>query len=277
MRASTVPFFRRVAILDSVSESTYPAGFRLPRHFHRSAYLCFVSSGGFSEQHGRNVETYDRSACVFRPPNDEHANEFADAGAVCVNVDINDSLLERLREIGAGDGRLTLRSPFIQQLRGRLYDELAAPDEMSGMVVESLATEILVFASRREKEPRVRSRWVEKAQRMIEAEFAEPLSLARIARTVGVHPVHLSRQFRAAHGCTVGDYIRQVRVAFVRRQLTATDTPIAHIALTAGFSDQSQLTRTFRRLTGRTPAAFRQRVGGPSPRDSGERVARSAG
>lgn len=257
MRASTVPFLRRVAIFDSVSESTYPAGFRLPRHLHRSAYLCFVRSGGFSEQHGRNVETYDRSACVFRPPNDEHANEFADAGAVCVNVDINDSLLNRLREIGAGDGRFTLRSPFIQQLRGRLYDELAAPDELSVMVVESLATEIMAFASRRQKDSRGRWRWVEKAQQMIDADFAEPLSLARIARTVGVHPVHLSRQFRAAHGCTVGDYIRQVRVSFARRQLTATEAPIAHIALAAGFSDQSQLTRTFRRVTGKTPAAYR--------------------
>jgi len=259
MSASTAAFpaFQRVAILDSVTESTYPARFRLSRHVHRSAYLCFVRKGGFTEQHGRCVETYDRSACVFRPPNDEHANEFPDAGAVCVNVDIGDSLLDRLRELGLGDRRFAVQSPFIQQLRGRLEYELAAPDDLSGMIVESLVTEIMVFASRRRKDSHVRRHWVEKAQRMIEADFTEPLSLARIARAVGVHPVHLSRQFRASHGCTVGDSIRQVRVAFAREQLTATDAPIAHIALTAGFSDQSQLTRTFRRVTGTTPAAYR--------------------
>jgi AraC-like DNA-binding protein len=46
-------------------------------------------------------------------------------------------------------------------------------------------------------------------------------------------------------------------VAFARQQLAATEAPIAQIALTAGFSDQSQLTRTFRRVTGTTPAAYR--------------------
>jgi AraC family transcriptional regulator len=259
MSASTVAFpaFQRVAILGSVTESTYPGGFRLSRHVHGSAYLCFVRKGGFTEQHDRRVETYDRSACVFRPPNDEHANEFPEGGAVCVNVEISDTLLDRLRELGYGETRFAVQSPFIQQLRGRLDDELAAPDDMSSMIVESLVTEIMVSASRRRRDTHVRRRWVEKALRMIEANFGEPLSLARIARAVGVHPVHLSRQFRASHGCTVGDYIRQVRVAFARQQLAATETPIAHIALTAGFSDQSQLTRTFRRVTGTTPAAYR--------------------
>lgn len=252
------PPFQRVAILGSVAESTYPPRLRLPQHAHRSAYLCFVRKGGFTERHGSSVETYDRSACVFRPPDDEHANDFAEAGAVCVNVDIGAALLERLRERDLGRARFTVRSPFVQHLRARLYDELAAPDELSDMIVETLATEIMLFAARRQKDsPVPRCRWVEKAQRMIEADFAGPLSLAGIARTIGVHPVHLARQFRAVRGCTVGDFIRQVRVAYARRELAATDAPIAEIAFHAGFADQSQLTRTFRRLTGRTPAAYR--------------------
>lgn len=250
--------FQRVAILSSVTESKYPARFRLPRHAHRSAYLCFVSEGGFTEKYGRSVETYDRWACAFRPPDDEHANDFADSGAVCINVDISGVLFDRLREVGLGERRFTLRSPFIQQLRGRLYDELAAADDMSAMIVESLAAEIMIFASRREQvSPARRHRWLQKAERMIEDGFAEQLSLSSIATAVGVHPVHLARQFRASHGCTVGGYIREVRVAYARKQLASTDAPIADIAITAGFSDQSQLTRTFRRLTGQTPAAYR--------------------
>ena len=72
-----------------------------------------------------------------------------------------------------------------------------------------------------------------------------------------MHPVHLARQFRASQGCTVGEYIRRVRVGFARRELVMTDKPIAEIALSAGFFDQSQLTKTFKRVTGRTPAAYR--------------------
>jgi AraC family transcriptional regulator len=259
MSSATVGFeSRRVELLDSVSETTYPPRLRLPRHAHSSAYLCFVKDGGFTERQGRRVETYDRTWCVFRPPNDEHANEFNAAGAVCLNIDIGDSWLQRFHELGLTDRRLSVQSPFVAQLSGRLDDELRATDSASQVVIESLAAEVLVFASRRHDRLRVRrSRWLEKARQMIECEFASPLSLAGIASAVGIHPVHLARQFRAVHGCTVGDYVREVRVAFARRQLNGTDVPIAEIALSSGFFDQSQLTRAFKRVTGRTPAAYR--------------------
>lgn len=249
---------RRVELLHSVTETTYPPRLRLRQHAHSSAYLCFVRDGGFTERQGRRVERYDRSWCVFRPPHDEHANEFDAAGAVCLNVDIGDSWLQRLGELGLTHRRLGVQSPFVAQLRGRLEDELRAPDSASAVVVESLAAEVLVFAARSGERARVgRSRWLERAQQMIECEFASPLSLARIASAVDIHPVHLARQFRAVHGCTIGDYIREVRVAFARRQLITTEVPISAIALSSGFFDQSQLTRAFRRVTGRTPAAYR--------------------
>ncbi|MFL6245881.1 MAG: helix-turn-helix transcriptional regulator [Thermoanaerobaculia bacterium] len=245
-------------LLDSVTETTYPPRLRLRQHAHASAYLCFVKDGGFTERQGRRVEQYDRTWCVFRPPHDEHANEFDEAGAVCLNIDVGDSWLDRLREPGLTDRRVSVQSPFVAQLRGRLEDELRAPDSASSVVVESLALEVLVFAWRNDERSRVqRSRWLEKARELIECDFASPLSLARIASVVDIHPVHLARQFRAVHGCTVGDYIREVRIAFARRQLTTTDVPISEIALSSGFFDQSQLTRAFKRVTGRTPAAYR--------------------
>ena len=47
---------RRVELLDSVVETTYPPRLRLRRHAHSSAYLCFVREGGFTERQGRRVE-----------------------------------------------------------------------------------------------------------------------------------------------------------------------------------------------------------------------------
>ena len=130
-----------------------------------------------------------------------------------------------------------------------------------GLVIEALTTEVLVFGLRatlRRDEPRS-STAARRARQIIENEFASPLSLARIAAEVGVHPVHLARQFRATQGCTVGEYIRAARVAFARQQLTSSGDSIAEIAIDAGFADQSQLSRSFKRITGETPAAYRAR------------------
>lgn len=260
--ASDGPFgtlLRRVDLRASVLTSTaYPARLRLPTHAHTGAFLLFVRNGGFIERHGTASDRFERFTWIYRPAYDEHANEFDDEGAVLTAIDLSADWVERLRDAGFAGDRFRVRSPLVDQLGDRLYSELVAPDSMSEMVIESLATEVIVFASRSARSGgNERNRWPERARRLIEEEFSSPLSLAGIAAAVGVHPVHLARQFRALHGCTVGEYIRRVRVSFAGRELVTSDKPIAEIALAAGFFDQSQLTKTFKRVTGRTPAVYR--------------------
>jgi AraC family transcriptional regulator len=261
-RALEGPFgtlLRRVELPASALTSTaYPTRLCLTPHAHVAAFLLFVRDGGFLEQHGQRSERCDRFTCIYRPAYDEHANAFDEGGAVLAAIDLSPTWIARLREAGFAGERFRVRSPFVQQFGDRLDAELAAPDLMSEMVIESLVTEVIVFASRfGRKSSGGRNAWPERARRLIEEEFTSPLSLAGIASAVGVHPVHLARQFRASQGCTVGEYIRRVRVAFARRELVMTDKPIAEIAHSAGFFDQSQLTKTFKRVTGRTPAAYR--------------------
>ncbi len=249
---------RRVDLHGSVLTSTaYAPQVHLPQHAHTSAFMVFVRDGAFGEQYGRRSERYDRWSCIYRPQLDEHANDFGEGGAILTAIDVGAAWVERLREAGFSGERFSVRSPFVQQFRDRLEAELAMPDSMSDMIVEALATEIIVLGTRcAEKRERPRA---ERARRLIEEHFASSLSLSVIANAVGVHPVHLARQFRASHGCTVGEYIRRVRVAFARQELVASDKPIAEIALAAGFSDQSQLTKSFKRITGETPGACRAR------------------
>jgi AraC-like DNA-binding protein len=99
---------------------------------------------------------------------------------------------------------------------------------------------------------------------LLEARFTESLRLAEIADAVGRHPVYLATSFRRAYGETIGDCVRRLRVERARRELEQSDAPIADVALTAGFANQSHLTRTFRKVTGMTPAAYR-RLSGTAP------------
>jgi len=221
----------------ALTSTAYPPRLRLTPHAHTAAFLVFVREGGFLEQHGYRSESCDRFSCLYRPAYDEHANEFDEGGAVLTAIDLSPAWIARLRDAGFAGERFRVRSPFVQQFADRLDAELTAPDSMSEVVIESLVTEVIVFASRSaSKKDGGRSAWPERARRLIEEEFASSLSLAGIASAVGVHPVHLARQFRASQGCTVAEYIRRVRVGFARRELVMTDKPIAEIAFSAGFS-----------------------------------------
>jgi AraC family transcriptional regulator len=83
-----------------------------------------------------------------------------------------------------------------------------------------------------------------------------------LARDVGVHPVHLAQAFHKSYYCTVGDYVRQLRIEYARHELVASETPIIQIALAAGFCDQSHFTRTFKRIVGVAPSQYRESLRG---------------
>ena len=103
------------------------------------------------------------------------------------------------------------------------------------------------------------ARWLRCALDYIHAHATDSIGLAEVAREAGVHPVYFARAFRAQTGLPVGAYLRKLRVDQAAEKLASTNLSIADIALAAGFSDQSHLTRVFRALTGVTPATYRQR------------------
>jgi AraC family transcriptional regulator len=133
-------------------------------------------------------------------------------------------------------------------------------DEISPLAIEALALELLAEGAR--LAPNVVTTapppWLQQIDDLLRSEFIEPLTLDRIAGSVGVHPSHLARVFRRAHGCTVGDYLRNLRIEFACDRLRTTDASLVEIALAAGFSDQSHFSKTFKRQTGMSPAIFKK-------------------
>ena len=80
------------------------------------------------------------------------------------------------------------------------------------LAIEGLALETLAVVSRKQIIPEQRPpRWLQEVKELLHARFLDNLSLAVIsqAQGVGVHPVHLCREFRRHYSCTVGEYIRR--------------------------------------------------------------------
>jgi AraC family transcriptional regulator len=95
---------------------------------------------------------------------------------------------------------------------------------------------------------------------ILHARYTQPPGVVQVADEVGVHPLHLARVFRRTYGCSVGEYVRRLRVEFACRELTRGGRSLAAIALEAGFCDQSQFCHTFKRHVGITPSQFRRQA-----------------
>ena len=144
-------------------------------------------------------------------------------------------------------------------LASRLYRELYATDAASSLVVEGLLLEIVAEVARyipggaRSKPPS----WLGQARELVSTNFSESLSVNAVAEVVGVHPVHLSREFRRYYHQSIGEYVRRLRIEFACREMAGSETPLLEIAVAAGFADHGHFTRTFKRLTGLTPSQYR--------------------
>jgi AraC-like DNA-binding protein len=90
----------------------------------------------------------------------------------------------------------------------------------------------------------------------LEADFAEPWTLAALADSVGTSRFVLSRSFRRTHGIGLHDWLMDLRLNHARRWIAAGMAP-AQAAAAAGFADQSHLARRFKRTYGVTPGDFR--------------------
>jgi AraC-like DNA-binding protein len=83
--------------------------------------------------------------------------------------------------------------------------------------------------------------------------------LEDIADYCGISRYHLSRIFREAAGKNIRDYIIEARINAAKDLLLNTSDTISSIAAVLQFCDQSYFAASFRRRTGMTPRAYRNR------------------
>ncbi len=250
---------RRDLIAFSLSESVYAKGLKLSKHCHAHAYLSYVLTGSYIEKYADRECICSEGALRFLPPAEFHENDYG-AGARCLLVKIEPSALDRL-----GEHSPVLSSPgevaglASSWLANRLYREFVAEDDVAPLAMEGVLLEILAESARAIGEGNAAHApaWLRRVREALEDSYLQAPSLADLAAIAGVHPVHLSREFRKHYQSTIGEFIRKRRIEHACKMLASSETALSEIALACGFSDQSHFCAMFKGHTGLTPAKFR--------------------
>lgn len=233
-------------------------GRRLPTHAHERAYFSLLWRGGYAERFGRTQVVCSARAAWFHPPGIVHRDEIAAGGASFLVVEIGDALYRRaLAEGPIAGSRHDLRGGELALAAARLSRECRDAAHASPLVIEGLVLEMLGIVARPAR-GEAEAPWLTRVLDRLRQDPAPRVTVAELARHEGVHPVRLARAFRRRLGVGVGEYVRALRVRQVEERL-ADDVPLADLALAAGFVDQSHMTREFKRVTGQTPGAVRER------------------
>ncbi|OZI32424.1 AraC family transcriptional regulator [Bordetella genomosp. 10] len=165
----------------------------------------------------------------------------------------------------------SVRDPVIERLTQSLVLELdMAAHPAQTLIIDSLSTALGAHLLRKYNafEARESSRdrslgqiEIARLTAFIEDNLDQPISLDDLAAIVNVSRFHFSRLFKRTVGVSAIHFVERCRILRAQSLITGTDLPLAEIALTTGFSDQSHFTRRFHRHVGCTPAAYARAQG----------------
>ena len=144
--------------------------------------------------------------------------------------------------------------------------ELTAGGAGGALAAESLANVLAVHLIRHVSAPRRPERGRDGALprgrlravvEYIEEHLDACPTLEQIAAVARLNSCHFARQFKTATGLPPHQYVIMRRVERAKQLLQAgAELSLAEVAAHAGFSDQSQFCRHFKRLVGATPRQF---------------------
>ena len=83
-------------------------------------------------------------------------------------------------------------------------------------------------------------------------------AVARVAQVAGIAERTLERRFKAATGCSLLEYLQNLRIEQAKQLLESGPTAIDEVSASCGYADASFFRRLFKRLTGLTPGQYRR-------------------
>ncbi|MGH7016667.1 MAG: helix-turn-helix domain-containing protein [Caulobacteraceae bacterium] len=188
-----------------------------------------------------------------------------------------------LQDLDLDPARVSLRyeainyDPFIEQVALAVSREMSAETSAGRLLVESLGLSLSAYLVHRFPEAPLGAKSLGPLgkpidhQRMtrvlefIDARIDQPFTVADLATVACMSPAHFARSFKTTVGRSPHQFVSRMRLELAKQMLADRDRSIVDIALSTGFSSQSNFSRAFRDSTGATPGDYRSSQSGARP------------
>ncbi len=94
----------------------------------------------------------------------------------------------------------------------------------------------------------------------VEAHLTDRLTVDSVSRGTHISPSGIYKAVKSSFGCTLGEYIRTLRIERSLEFLADDSLSIEKVAESVGFSDPAYYSRSFKRIYGISPLKYRKRL-----------------
>lgn len=227
-------------------------------HAHQNPHFSFILEGGNLEQRKGFSTDCLPGRVLFYHSGELHQNVNVLYPSKNFNVEIDENFLSKydLTEL-AIDSKLVSDSE-IKFTMLRIYKEVIYQSEITELAVHSLILGTITKKEIIKKGSAGQPCWVGKIIEVLNDRWNENFSLSGLSQAAGVHPTTISKHFPKYFSCTLGEYVRRLRVERSFSLIKQSNLSLTDVALECGFADQSHFIRVFKNLTGLLPSTFRR-------------------
>jgi len=233
----------------AVTETEYQEKVFEGWHCHAHHHISFILAGGNLEQRQRREYAVRPGSVLLYHSGELHRNSHTQHPSRNINLEIEDAFLAKYNlsfEVRIDDAGL--RPALI-----RIWQESKIKDACSLTAVQALVLRLLHPPAADSRPP-----WVDQLRDLLHDCWNQTLSLEDLSAVLHIHPVTISRYFPRYFSCTLGEYMRKVKIERALALLRDNNQALTDIAYECGFSDQSHFTRTFKAFTGMLPGQYRK-------------------
>jgi AraC family transcriptional regulator len=231
-------------------------------HYHENAYFTLILQGEVMECNKKEEYHCSAGSLLFHNWQEPHYNVKPGGFTRGFHIELEQQWLDgldfNLRNLS---GSINISNPDIKLLVYKIVKETRIEDITTSLSVQNLLLQLLDqmlqgYKFSGKKNPL----WVNKIKEILHDQFSDKLTLADLSAELDIHPVHLSRDFPKYFHCSLGTYIRKLKIEKSLSLLSKKNTSLSDITFDCGFSDQSHFTRCFKEVNGIKPLEYRKLI-----------------
>ena len=106
---------------------------------------------------------------------------------------------------------------------------------------------------------------IKKAQEFIEKNFVSKLSIDELAALCCLSRRNFERRFKKATANTVAEYVQRVKIEAAKMSLESSQENVNEVMYSVGYSDTKAFRTLFKKITGVSPVAYRDKYSRKGP------------
>ncbi|PKB16562.1 AraC family transcriptional regulator [Flavobacterium sp. 5] len=229
-------------------------------HYHENAYFTFILQGNVIEGNKKEIYNCSEGSLLFHNWQEPHYNIKPEGFTRGFHIELEKSWFDNLEFNTTNlQGSINIANPDLKFLLYKIFKETTVDDGTTQLAIQVSLLETLSKMLQDQKlEISKKPTWVSEINMILNDQFSENLTLDYLSENLNIHPVHLSRDFSKYFNCSLGEYIRKLKVQRSLQLISQRKLDLTSIAFDCGFSDQSHFTRCFKEINGNTPSEYRK-------------------